>query len=315
MVVDDILDELSGIGDNCWADSIETILKILEFPIRLNYSCGWKEYIYIRSGKLRYMSNEDKKIISQCREVALYSFTGKWYKRKLIAVNLKGCKRVRNEMACDIYKHFRILYGHPLFFIACFDNEISFLGTDVNKSKINKVIISDWFGEYTDRDILDRIEEIDFVCFSDRDIETLYNDYLWAISRSYMKCYESKMFLIFGCDYIETYELIVPNPEGKGYILVTKIDREETLRINSSYYKDIYEDDYFEDDTSIDNKEQDYFEEDISDIEWTMLEMDLTTEAANDQIEDDSDNFEEEDFPEEISNMNPEEMLRHIRNE
>lgn len=317
MIVDDILDELSGIDDDCWADSIETILKILEFPIRLNYSCRWEEFVYERSGKLQYISNEDKAIISQCYEIALYNFIGKWYKRKLIAVNFKGSKRLRNETACDIYKIFKKIHSSSLFFIAYFDNEISFLGTTVDKAGRNEVIVSDWFGKYTNRSILDRIEEINFACFSDLNIRTLYGDYLWAIARPYIKYRESNMFLIFECGHIETYELFAPNPDGRGYILLTKSDPEETLRINFSYYKDIYGDDYFEDAASIDaNELENDFEKDISDFEWTMLEMDLVEEATSAQIKDNLDDFEEadtsKDFLDEISNMNPEELLRYI---
>ena len=313
MVVDDILDESSGIGDDCWADSIEIILKILDFPIYLNYSCGWEKFIYEKFGKLQYMNNGDKIIISQCCEIALYNFTDKWYKRKLIAVNFKGSKRkkTRNEIACKIYKFFRKLYGPHLFFVICYNNEISFLGTVIHSSKRSEIIISDWFGKYTDFNTLERIEEIDFVYFSDYSVEKLYNDYLWAIARPYIRYSECKMFLTFGCGYIENFERWVSD--------LPIADQEEIFYANSSYYKNIYGEDYFEDNVSTDEEDFDYVEDNISDLEWTMLEMDLKAEIASDKSEDDIVSFGEPDntaknIPEEISNMNPAEMLQYIRN-
>ena len=312
MIVNDILNELSGIGDDCWADSIEIILKILDFPIYLNYSCGWEEFIYGKSGKLQYINNRDKIIISQCCGIALYNFTDKWYKRKLIAVNLKGSKRkkVRNEIACNIYKCFRKLYGYHLFFIIYYNDEISFLGTVVHSSKRNEIIISDWFGKYTDLNTLERIEEIDFVYFSDSNIEKLYSDYLWAIARPYIRYPECKMFLTFGCGYIQNFERWVSG--------LPIADQEEIFYANSSYYKNIYGEDYFEDNVSINEEDFDYVEDNISDLEWTMLEMDLKAEMANDKSEEDVASFKGNDniaknVPEEISDMNPAEMLQYIQ--
>ena len=127
------------------------------------------------------------------------------------------------------------------------------VGTAVDKWKRSEVIISDWYGEGTDREIMNRILEIDFSLFSHENLGKFYGDYLWAIARPYVKYRESKMYLIFGCGYIETYESFASDPDGEGFMPVTKVDREETLRVNSAYYPDLYGDDYFLDESAIED--------------------------------------------------------------
>lgn len=322
MVVDDFIDEFYAFDINNWADSIETLLQMLNFPVQLEYTCEWREYLYERSDRLRYFGTDDRKLLSECQEIAMFRMGGRFRKLKMISVMLTGNPRLRNEKVYDIYKLFRKIYGRYILFVACFDRDIAFVGTAVDKWKKSEVIISDWFGENTDREIMSRILEVDFALFSYDNVGKLYGDYLWAISRPYIKYRESKMYLIFESGYIETYETFAADPDGNGIIPVTKVDREETLRINASYYPELYGYDYFIDESEIEDDTLDILDEDDAEFEWTMLEMELAKEVV-DEDDDYDDDFEDEDEydPEsegeydEISGMNPEEMLKYIRGE
>lgn len=322
MVVDDFIDEMYAFDINNWAESIETILQMLNYPVQLEYKCEWREYLYERSDRLRYFGTDDRKLLSECQEIAMFRMTGPFRKLKMISVMLTGNPRLRNEKVYDIYKLFRKIYGRYVLFVSCFDRDIAFVRTAVDKWKKSEVIISDWFGENTDREIMSRILEADFTLFSYDNLGKLYGDYLWAISRPYIKYRESKMYLIFECGYVETYESFAPDPEGNGFIPVTKVDREETLRINSAYYPEIYGDDYFIDESAIEEDTLDIIDEDDAEFEWTMLEMELAKEEIEEEDdyvdefdeEEDEYNPEDEDY-DEISGMNPEEMLKYIRGE
>ena len=322
MFVDDFIDVFYSFNLNNWAYSLTTILQMLNFPVKLEYTCEWREYLYVRTDRLKYLGSTDRKLLSECQEIAMFGMDGRFQKVKLISVLLTGNPRIRNEKVCEIYKLFRKIYGRKLIFIACYDREIAFLGTVVDKNKKSEVIISDWFGEYTDRDMMSRILDIDFALFSYENIGKMYGDYLWAISRPYVRYRESKMYLIFEGGYIETYDSFASDSDGNGIIPVTKIDREETLRINSLYYLELYGDDYFLDESGLEDDTLDILDIDDTEFEWTMLEMDLAKEIVDEEDDYDSgfvdeDESEEEfdDEYEEISGMNPEEMLKYIRGE
>lgn len=319
MVVDDFIDELYAFDINNWADSLEKILQMLNFPVQIAYICGWKEFLYERLERLKYFAGDDRKTLSECHEIAIFRLSGHFCKLNLVAVMLTGNLRIRNEKVYDVYKLFRKIYGKHIFFVACYDRDIAFVGTAIDKRKNSEVIISDWFGESTNREIMNRILEIDFCSFSCASLSELYKDYIWAIARPYVKYRGSKMYMIFGCGQIESYETFAADPDGNGIIPVTKVDREETYKINSAYYSDIYGVDYFIDESGIEDDTLDMLDVDDAEFEWTMLEMEL----ANEDIEDDDyDDFNggddeygseyEEDY-DEISGMNPEEMLKYIR--
>lgn len=322
MVVDDFIYELSAFDVNNWADSLETVLLMLNFPVRLEYTCEWEEFLYERSEKLRYFLGEDRKTLAECKEIAMFRLSGRFRKLKLIAVMLTGNPRFRNEKVYDIYRLFRKIYGRHVLFVACFDQDIAFVGTAVDKWKRSEVVISDWFGENTEREVMSRILEVNFSLFSHDSFDQLYGDYLWAIARPYVKYRESKMYLIYECGEIETYESFAADPDGGGVIPVTKVDREETLQINSTYYPELYGDDYFIDESAIEDDTLDILDEDDAEFEWTMLEMNLAKEEIgdddyDDDFEEDEDIYnlesENEDNYDDIFGMNPEEMLKYIR--
>lgn len=322
LAAEELRDELYSIDDSHWTESISNILHLLNFPVELKYACGWEEYVYVRSERNRYLQKEDKRLIAQCKEIALFGLDGKFRRFNLVTVRLTGNHRLRNEKANDIYRLFRKIFGRYLFFVVNFDDAISFLGTGYGQTGGREVIISDWFDEKSSPEMLERLEEIDFALFSDENAARLYSDYLWAIARPYVKYRESKMFLIFGCENVVMHEAFVPNQEGDGFILADVLDREETLRINSEYYPFIYGDDYFVDDTEAENDSLDIIDEDDAEFEWTMLEMELDKEALDLEEEIDEEEDEEDEYyndydedEEDISGMNPEEMLKHIRGE
>ncbi len=323
MVVDDFIDEFYAFDLNNWADSLENILRMLCFPVRVDYTCEWKEFLYERSDRLRYFNSDDRKILAECHEISMFALSGRFRKLKMISVMLTGNPRLRNEKVYEVYKLFRKVYGRHILFVACFNRDIAFVGTAVDKWKRSEVIISDWYGEETDREIMNRILEIDFSLFSHENLGKFYGDYLWAIARPYVKYRESKMYLIFGCGYIETYESFASDPDGEGFMPVTKVDREETLRVNSAYYPDLYGDDYFLDESAIEDDTLDILDEDDAEFEWTMLEMELAKEDIEvddeyeEEFEDEDDEYDpdsDEDY-DDISGMNPEEMLKYIRGE
>lgn len=319
MIVDDFIDELYAFSVINWADSLEKILHMLDFPLRLEYTCEWEEFLYEQSESLRHLSGEERKILAECKEITMFRLSGRFRKLKLIAVMLIGNPRIRNEKVYNIYRLFRKIYGRYVLFVACFDQDIAFVGTAVDMWKRSEVIISDWFGENTERKVMSRILEINFSLFSYDSLSKLYEDYLWAIARPYVKYRESKMYSIFECGYIETYESFEVDPVEERVIPVTKVDQEKTLQINSAYYPRLYGDDYFIDECALEDDILDILDEDDIEFEWTMLEMELAKEEIedddyDDDIEESYDEYaaESEEGYDEIFGMNPEEMLKYI---
>lgn len=323
MFIDDFINEFYTFDSNNWSDSLETVLQMLNFPVHKEYTCDWKEFLYERSSRLHYFEASERKLLSECREIAMYSFSSRFHGLKLISVMLTGNPCLRNEKAYDVYKLFRKIYGRHVLFVACFDRDISFVGTSIDRLKKSEAIISDWFGENTDLEVMNRILEIDFALFSYKNVQTLYEDYLWSIARPYVKYRESKMYLIYGCEQLVRYESVTLDPDEGSTVLVDKVDREETLKQNAAYYIDSYGNDYFIEESDIEEDSLDIFDEDDAEIEWTMLEMELQKENLN-LDEDDEEDFgddEDEYDPDtdgeynDISEMNPEEMLKNIRGE
>ena len=321
MVVEDILDELYTLDNSQWCDNVEKILTLLSYPVHLEYSCQWEEFLYVRSEKLRAVNPADRKILSQCKTIASYVMERRLRKIKIFAIEIvNGTKSSRNDTAYEITKLFRKLYGRFVILVFVNGDEIAFTGTSIDRYKRTEVIISEWFGYNNDYEINNKILEIDFSLFVGTSLNTINNEYLWSIARPYVKYRESKMFLIFGCDNPVTYETLVPNQDGDGVVLATMVDREETLKINSTYYPDIYGDDYFVDDSNLEVDSSSDMIDDADDIEfeWTMLEMELAAEAddeGDDFDEYDDEEVEAEDYDEELKGMNPEEMLKYIRGE
>lgn len=321
MFVEDFIDVFYSFDLNNWAASLEIVLQMLNFPVHLEYSCEWEEYLYERSGLIKHLRTDDRKLLAECQGIAMFRMGGVFRKLKLASVMLTGNPRLRNEKVYRIYKLFRKLYGRHVFFVACFDGDIAFVGTAVYKRKKSEVIISDWFGEKTNQEMMSRILDIDFAFFSYDNLGEMYRDYLWAISRPYVRYKESKIYLTYECGHIVTYESFATLPDGEGTTLVTKVDRKETLRINSSYYPEMYGDDYFEDDSKIEDDTFDIPDSEDTEFEWTMLEMELAKELDEDDYYDNDyedeveDDQESDDGYEKISGMNPEEMLEYIRGE
>lgn len=319
-MVDDFIDELYAFDINNWADSLEKILQMLNFPVKIDYCCGWKEFLYERTGRLRYFAGDDRKTLTECREIAVFRLGGNFRKLNFIAVRFTGNLCTRNETVYDVYRLFRKIYGRYVLFVACYGRDIAFAGTSIDQQKNSEVIISDWFGENVNREIMNRILEIDFSLFSYTNLSELYKDYIWAIARPYVKYRESKMYMIFECGQAEFYEAFAADPDSDEVIPMIKVDREETYKINAAYYPDIYGDDYFIDESGTEDDTPDMLNEDDAEFEWTMLEMELATEdIENDDYDEELDSsdgeydLEYEDDYDELSGMNPEEMLIYIR--
>ena len=90
MVVDDFIDEFYAFDINNWADSLEKILLMLNFPVQVEYTCEWKEFLYERSDRLRYFGADDRKLLAECQEIAMLKMGGRFRRLKFISVLLTG---------------------------------------------------------------------------------------------------------------------------------------------------------------------------------------------------------------------------------
>jgi len=320
VVVDDIKNELYTINNDCWYDNVSAILELLDFPAIFDYACLWEEFLYVRSEKMRAVNAKERKILSECMTIVHFKMERKYKGINVFAIRIASSNNSRNDLVYDLTNLFRRLYGRFTILVFVNGDELAFSGISVNQNKKTEVIISEWFGFDCERDKIEKILEIDFSSFTGKSLNQIYNNYLWAISRVYVRYRESKMFLIYGCDNAVTYEAFVPGQDGEGTILTTKIDREETLKINEAYYPDLYGQDFFVDDSGIEIESSDFYEDaDDIEFEWTMLEMELAEEAEEDDFEnffdEEEDDSELYEFDEELKGMNPEEMLKYIRGE
>ena len=319
--LEDLLDELYTFDNSCWHESVFNVLNILSFPISFEYVCQWEEFLYVRSNKNRMVSPNDKMDLAKCKAIASYSLGKRFRHIKLFAVYIEESVKTRNDTVYEITKLFRKLYGRFTILVFVNADEMAFSGTAINYNRKTEVILSEWFGYYKDSKINEEMLQVDFSLFSGRSLNEVYNNYLWAIARPYVKYRESKMYLIFEYGNPVTYEVFVPNQEGDGTTLAIRVDREETFRINSEYYPEIYGDDYYIDDDNVEVESLDLLEdEDDIEYEWTMLEMELAAEAEEETDEDyfddeDGDDSFDIDYDEELIGMNPEEMLNYIRGE
>lgn len=319
--IEDLKNELYTLDSSLWSVNVENLLRLLSFPVSLNYTCNRDEFLYEYSSKLSSMAARDRKVLSDCYEIAEYKMDKRFKRIKLFAVNLSGNMKMRNETLYDVFNVFVKLYGRYVILLAVSNGEVSFVGLSVDRKKRAEVIISDWYGYDNDNERLERLCEIDFSLFDSKYLSRIYNAYLWSIAREYVRHPESKMYLIYGCDNPITYELYVETPNSDEPVLTTRVDREETLAINMRRYLEIYGWDYFIDDRDIEIEDEDYIlDEDDAEFEWTMLEMELAAEVDEEQ-EDDEDEFysnseedDDDDYDEELIGLNPEEMLDYIRN-
>lgn len=317
--IEDLINELYAIDNSLWSVNLENILKLLSFPVHLGYTCDKDEFLYEYSGKISAMSTRDRKILSDCNEIAEYRTERRFKKIRMFGIRLSGNVKVRNETVYDIYNVFAKLYGRYTMLAVVSNGELCYVGLSVNRKKHAEVVISEWFGYRDDCDKLNKLLEIDFSLFNSRYLGGLYNEYVWAISREYICHPESRMYLIYGCDPPITYETYVESPNSDEPVLTTRLDREVTLEKNSLYYRDLYGWDYFADDSNIEIEEEFMLGEDDAEFEWTMLEMELAEGAAEDELYDDDEYYlnsdeDDEDYDEELIGMNPEEMLDYIRN-
>lgn len=317
--IEDLKNELYTLDSSQWSVNLENILRMLSFPVHLIYTCNKDEFIYEYSGKLSSLNGKDRRILSDCDEIAEYKLERRYKKIHIFSIRISGNKKLRNEKIYDIYKLFVRLYGRFTILVAVFDGEMSFVGLNVDNQKHAEVIISEWFGYNNECEKINKMIEIDFSLFRSRYLGHLYQEYVSAIAREYIKYPESKMYLIYGCDNPITYEFYAETDHSDEEVRITAIDREETLKLNSRYFPSMYDWDYFVDDRNIEIEVDDFvIEEDDSEFEWTMLEMELAAEEAEENYTDNEklnfNNEEDNDYDEELIGLNPEEMLDYIRN-
>ena len=95
------------------------------------------------------MSAKDRKVLSDCDEIAEYKMEKRYKRIKIFAVNLSRNTKLRNEKLYDIFIVFVKLYGRFTMLLAVSNGEVSFVGLNVDRKKRAEVVISDWFG-YSD---------------------------------------------------------------------------------------------------------------------------------------------------------------------
>lgn len=319
--IEDLKNELYTLNSSRWSDSLGSLLELLSFPVSLSYTCNRDEFLFEYSGKLSSMSAKDRKVLSDCDEIAEYKMEKRYKRIKIFAVNLSRNTKLRNEKLYDIFIVFVKLYGRFTMLLAVSNGEVSFVGLNVDRKKRAEVVISDWFGYSDVNEKLEKLCEIDFSFFDSKYLSRLYNAYLWSIAREYVRYPESKMYLIFGCDNPITFEMYVETPNSDEPVLTTRVDREETLAVNARLYLELYGWDYFVDDRDVEIEDEDYvLDEEDAEFEWTMLEMELAAKAEEEQADDDdefysnSEEDDDEDYDEQLIGLNPEEMLDYIRN-
>lgn len=315
IVVEDLLDELNVLDDDHWSSQVTTILQTLSFPVNYSYCCRWEEFLFEKTNRLRFAKKEERNTLTLCEEIVGYDVEAPYSKIKIYAIRILNKKGLRNDIAYEITKAFHKLFGEfiVLAFVSC--EELAFSGVAVGDDKHHfEVYLSDWFGIEEDWHRNEELLEVDFALFSNKSINDIYENYLWAIARPYMRIRESKMYLIFGCDDFVEYELLVPNSDGFGEVLIEKIDRDETLKKNSEYYMNFYDKDYFLDRESFEEEDISLYEnEDDIDFEWTMLELELANEA--DEYEETfHDDLDEDSKEYSIGlGLDPGEMLEYIK--
>lgn len=316
--IEDLKNELYKLDSSYWSVNIEELLEVLSFPVKLHYTCKRDKFLYEYCGKLNLMSATDRRTLLDCEEVAEYKMEKRYKQIKFFAVKISGNDKLRDEKLYDIFNVFVKLYGRFTMFLAVSNERVCFAGVNVDEKKRAEVIISDWFGYDDDNEKIEKLCEIDFSTFDSKYLVQLYRAYLWSISREYVKHPESKMYLIYGCDNPIIHEVYVENPNTNEKMLTTRVDREETLMLNSRYYLEVYGWDYFIDDKDAEiEDEESVFDEAAVEFEWTMLEMELATEAEEkpeDELYFNSEEDEAEKYDNEFIDMNPEEMLDYIRN-
>lgn len=319
-VMEDILDELYTLNSEHWSDNIRDMLNTLNYKVSLSYVCDWSEFLYIHSKKINRINSKDKAILNYCYRIAGFSSDVRYGRLHIFGVKLRKLEVERNELACELCKLFRKMYGRYTILIINDGDEIAFTGTFVDNKQTSEVIISDWFGYYKPEAINNRIMGIDCSLFAGNTLTSLYDEYLWGIARPYIKYPESKDYYTFGCDDLvldgvqRHSEFSYSNPK------FMKVDRKETYRINSAYYPDLYGEDYFVDKSHVVISDN-YLDNDISDEEWTILELEMKNIIIEeDDLENSNlDNHEgiEDDYSVLDSflgsDMNPVEMLDFIQ--
>ena len=314
-VIEDLLDELYTLDNSRWYDNISSILEFLNFPVKWAFTCGWKEYLYERMGEDKSTTSKERKILKNCNEIAYFKVSNQFKRITILSILIEDNPKTKNETVYDITRVFTKIYGRYVMIVFVFRDEIAFAGTAFLENKKSEVIISDWFGYKKSLEINKSILDIDFSMLIGSNYKELFENYLWAISRKYVRYHESNMYLIYGCgEFIKTEELLY-NEKLDKWETIESVDREATLMLNYRYYLDCYDYDYFLDDSGTQYQSLHELYEDNSDLEWTILEMEVEdelNEGIPEVFGDEVNNYDDE-LSYEFFDLNPEEMLQHIR--
>lgn len=319
-IVEDLKNELYTLSDGLWSANLTSLLKLLSFPAELKYTCNREQFLFEYSGKTSVLSLEDRDTLKDCIEIAEYKMSHGLEKIRLFGVQISGNQRMHNEKAFYIYRLFARLYGRYTMIAFVDDDKLAFAGMSIDNRKHIEAVISEWFSYCDGYEKLNRLSEVDFSLLAGKNYREIYNEYVWAIAREYVRKPESRLFLIYNCDKVVTYDKTVKIPGTKKWETIIKIDKGETLEVNSAYYPELFGWDYFVDDREA--KYDDSFligseYENDSEVEWALLEMELAAEEMEKEkeknTEEENDLEQNENENPDADNMNPEEMLDYIR--
>ncbi|MGO4997872.1 hypothetical protein [Oribacterium sp. Sow4_G1_1] len=324
--------ELYNIDGSHWGHRIKTLLKTMGLYSRLNYECEAKEFLYVHTNyKYRLLDDYDKERILNLRKIASFDTDPCFKSLICFAISIDTEPLCRNEDAAYYTRLFNRIFDKQCILCIEDSESIAFTGLSKTLNYQHQVVISEWFSSEMNQRQYDAFCRLDFAEFDCKSTNAFYMDYIAALSRPYILYPESDEYLLYGMEDYGPYEEMC---RSKGIIArPKKSNRDLIIEMNSSYYKDIYGDDYFVDEeggyrtTKNRKREEDIefnidddFEED-DDLDWTILEMELEEDMDEDSDEylDDKKSITQEETssvktdPYKISNFNPSEMLAYIQ--
>ena len=327
--IHDVLDELYSIDDDNWYKNVSNIYCALNFPVRFICTCSWRELIFEKTDKQNRYRIDDAKIFDKCKSIAYFCSKVGFKSISFFSISVDSSSSNRNDDVSQLIKLYQRYFGPYIVILFRNYDEIAFSGVRLHKNR-QEAIISEWFGLKRPDSVNEKLGEIYPPYFTYSRSHEFYSEYLWAISRQYLRMNESRMYLVYGCGSVVEKEDYHYTLEDE-LVASTRVNVEETYRMNAAYYPNLYGDDYFkdEDDSTISLRElssngkkkkdtilyDDIYDEEMSDYDWTMLEMELEKEMTNMVNEKDNKTsfVIEHEENSEINGMTPEEVLKYIR--
>lgn len=276
----------------------------LELQVEIDYLCNIKEFLYLREGKNKCVTRNDRELLEKCDRLVVFKLEKPMNAIKCFGIIMNSDIRNRNEDVIEISKCLRHMFGYKIIICFVVDESLAFTGNSVSPDGKIETVLSEWFSYKMKKEKSNKILEIVFSDFPIESPTQFYNDYVYSIARKYTKYKENKMYLTYGCDVI-MHNVEINGQNNRKQNILSRIDCDETYAMNLAYYRNLYGDDYFIDEDSLLN---DNYNEDDSDedLKWTLLEMELEREEIK---------LEESDFQEEADEREFDNLTESYKNE